>query len=101
MKEDLSEMSSSQADENDEGTRTVIENKAKVDLEEEDEEKNSVEDSLQKVESILMEIDKELGNNGDENVGLKESLSSLSEDPKDDSNKKTHRYLDLAELMMS
>ena len=83
-------MSSSQADENDEGTRTVIENKAKVDLEEEDEEKNSVEDSLQKVESILMEIDKELGNNGDENVGLKESLSSLSEDLKDDSNKKRY-----------
>ena len=89
MKEDLSERSSSHVDENDEGT--VIENKARENLEEE-EEKNSVGESLLKVESILMEIDKELGNNGDENGGLKDSLSSLSDDPKDDSDKKSFRY---------
>merc|ERR1719510_2128514 len=64
VKEDLSEGSSSHVDENDEGT--VIENEARENLEEE-EEKNSVGESLLKVESILMEIDKELGNNGDEN----------------------------------
>ena len=89
MKEDLSERSSSHVDENDEGT--VIENEARENLEEE-EEKNSVGESLLKVESILMEIDKELGNNGDENGGLKDSLSSLSDDPKDDSDKKSFRY---------
>ena len=94
MKEDLSERSSSNIDENDEGTGTVIENKVRENLEEGEgeEEKNSVGESLLKVESILMEIDKELGNNGDENVGLKDSLSSLSDDPKDDSDKKTFRY---------
>ena len=69
VKEDLSERSYSQFDENDEGTDTVIENTEKLKKEDEEEEKNSVEESLQEVNLILVEIDKELGNNdGDEKV---------------------------------
>ena len=86
VKEDLSERSYSQFDENDEGTDTVIENTEKLKKEDEEEEKNSVEESLQEVNLILVEIDKELGNNdGDEKV-----LSPLSDDPNSD--KKTFRY---------
>ena len=80
---DLSETSYSQFDEYDEGTATVIENKEILEEEEkEEEEKNSVEESPQKVNSILMEIDKELAN--------EHCLSSLSDDPNSD--KKSFRY---------
>ena len=89
VKEDLSERSYSQFDENDEGTDTVIENKEKLKKGDE-EEKNSVEESLQKVNSILVEIDKELGNNNGDGDGL----SPLSDDPNSD--KKTFRYWDLS-----
>ena len=78
----MEETSYSQFDEHDEETDTVIENKEKL---EDYEEKKSVEESLQKVESILMGIDKELGSNVDEN-----GLSSLSEEP--NSEKKNLRY---------
>ena len=67
MKEDFSETSSSQFEENDEGTEPVTEIKEELKKEEE-KDKNSVEESLQ-------------------------TVNSLSDDPNSD--KKTSRYLEL------
>ena len=77
MRDDNSETSSSsQVEDHDEGT--VIE---KLSEKEVVDQKDSVGESLEKVNSILIGIDKELGNNNfnmDNNLALKESPASVS-----------------------
>jgi len=77
VRDDNSETSSSsQAEDHDEGT--VIE---KLSEKEVVDQKDSVGESLEKVNSILIGIDKELGNNNfnmDNNLALKESPASVS-----------------------